>query len=74
MIEDCLVLIAKMQEKQQIQTQNVQLVKAESRDDGPSINVITRSGISTGGAEEKVKAKPLIRKASRKKESLDLQK
>ena len=63
-----------MQEKQQSPTQNVQRVKVEPRDEGPSINVITRSSMATRGAEERAAAEPLIRKATIKKESLDLQK
>ena len=47
------MLIAKMQEKQQMPTQNIQMVKFEPRDDGPSVNVITRSGVSIGGNEGK---------------------
>lgn len=54
--------------------ENVQRVKAEPRDEGPRINVITCSGMATAAAEEKVAAKPLIRKAVIKQEGLDLQK
>ena len=50
------------------------MVKAGWRDDGPSVNLITRSGFFSGGNEEKVVAEPLIRKASDKKEGLNLQK
>lgn len=53
--------------------QNVQQVKEKPRDEGPGINVITRSGIATIGVKEKVVVEPL-RKVSDKKESLDLQK
>ena len=61
-----------MQEKQQTPTQNVKRVKAEPRDEGPSVNVITRSGMATGGDTEKVEAEPLIRKEAIKQEVLDL--
>ena len=74
MIKDFLVLIEKMQEKQQTPTQNVQRVKAEPRDEGPSVKVITCRGMATGGAEEKAAAEPIIQKIAIKKESLDLQK
>ena len=50
----------------------MQRVKAEPHDKGPSINVITRSGMATGGVEEKAAAEPLIRKATVKQEGLDL--
>ena len=52
--------------------QNLKRVKVEPRDDGPCINVITRSGISTGGAKEKVEIESLIQKAEEKVEGLDL--
>ena len=55
-------------------TKNIQMVKDELRDDGPSVNVITRSGISIGGNEEKVSIELVIRNASENKESLNLQK
>lgn len=45
----------------------------EPRDEGPSVNVITCSCMATGGAAEKAKAEPLIRKATIKQEGLDLQ-
>ena len=63
-IEGCSILIAKMQEKQQIPTQNVQRVKAEPRDEGPSINVITHNDMATRGAAEKDEAEPLIYKSA----------
>ena len=63
-----------MQEKKQTPTQNVQRVKVEPHDEGSSINVITRSDMDTGGAEERAAAEPFIQKASIKQESLDLQK
>lgn len=53
-------------------TQNVLRVKEEPCDEGPNINVITCSGMATRGAEERVTAKTLIRKAAIKKEILDL--
>ena len=46
-IEDCPVLLAKIQEKQQIQ--NVQLIGIEQRTTNPTVNVLTRSGLVTGG-------------------------
>ena len=55
-------------------TQNVQWVKAEPRDDGPSINMIIPIDIATRGAEEKAMAESLIWKAVEKMESLDLKK
>ena len=43
------------------------MVKNEPCNNGPSVNVIKCSGVATGGNEEKVFAKPLIRKAFDKK-------
>lgn len=63
-----------MQVKQQTPTQKVQRVKAELCDEGPSINFITHNGMATGGAKERVVVEPFIRKATIKKERLNLQK
>lgn len=54
--------------------QNIQMVKAKPSDDGPSVNLITRSGVSTRGNDEKDSTERLNRKASHKKECLNLQK
>ena len=63
-----------MQEKQLTPTQNVQSVKAKLRDKDPSVNVVTRSGIATGGPGEKTITKPLIRPKIIKQEGLNLKK
>ena len=46
-IEECLVLLAKIQEKQQ--NQNVQFIGVEHSPLGPTVNVVTRSGAVIGG-------------------------
>lgn len=51
----------------------MQRVKAELRDEGPSINVIKQSDMATGVDEKKATTEPLIWKATIKQESLDLQ-
>ena len=61
-----------MQEKQQTPMQNVQRVKVEPQDEGPSVNVITRNGMTTRGAAEKAEVEPRIRKTAIKQEGLDL--
>ena len=49
-------------------TQNIWMVKAEPRADGPSENVITHGGVVSGGNEEKkADAESLMRKESDKK-------
>lgn len=63
-----------MQEKQLTPMQNVQRAKAELRDKYPRLNVITHSGMATGGPGEKTTIEPLIRPAVRKQERLDLKK
>ena len=55
-------------------TQNIQRVKAEPLPEGANINVITRSGMATGGSMEKAEAELLIRKAPIKQDWLDLAK
>lgn len=52
-IEEYLLLIAKMQEKQHAPTLNIKIVKVEPHDIGPSVNVITCNGVTTRGNEEK---------------------
>ena len=52
MVEDCLILIAKMQEKQPTPMKNVQRVKAELRKVDPSVKVMTHSGLDTQGNKE----------------------
>jgi hypothetical protein len=46
-IEECPVLLAKIQEKQQ--NQNVQFIGVEQRSPNPTVNVVTCSGTVTGG-------------------------
>ena len=50
-IEDCPVLLAKIQEKQQ--SQNVQLIGIEQWTTDPTVNVLTCSGMVTGGQPTK---------------------
>ena len=52
----------------------MQRVKVEPRDEGPSVNVITHSGMATRGSAEKVEVEPLIHKEATKQEGLDLHK
>ena len=46
-IEECPVLLAKIHEKQQ--NQNVQFIGIGQRLTNPMVNVVTRSGVVTGG-------------------------
>ena len=46
-IEDCPVLLEKIQEKQQ--SQNVQLIRVEQWTTDPTVNVLMRSGLVTDG-------------------------
>ncbi|CAF4259443.1 unnamed protein product, partial [Adineta steineri] len=50
-IEECPVLPAKIQDKQQ--SQNIQLIGIEQRTTDPTVNVLTRSGMVTGGQPAK---------------------
>lgn len=48
MIEYCLVSIAKMQEiKMQTLTHNLQMVRAETHEEEPSISMVSKSGVAT---------------------------
>ena len=70
-IEECLVLLAKIPEKQQ--NQNVQFIGVEQWSLDPTMNVVMRSGVVTGGK----KAKPSgawVRKAKEKQPTIDLNK
>ena len=53
-VEDCLLLIAKMQEKQPTPTHNVQRVKTEIRKVDPYVKVMTCNGLVTQGAKEEL--------------------
>ena len=50
-IEDCPILLAKIQEKQQ--SQNVQLIGIEQWITNPTVNVLMHSGMVTGGQPTK---------------------
>lgn len=55
-IKDFLVLVTNMQENKNHQpTQIIHMMRYESHEDDPSINIVTRRGVSTG--EDKVEAK-----------------
>ena len=47
-IEECPVLLAKMQEKR-VQNPNIQLISVEQSNPNPKLNIITRSGLSIEG-------------------------
>lgn len=73
-IEDCPILMAKAQEKKQTPTQNVQWVKVEPREEEPSINVITHSGMATRGSAERAEMESMIRKEATKLEGAGFRK
>ena len=51
-IEECPILEVKMQEKRtQMANQNVQFIGVEDHIPQPNINVVTRSGLATDGAQ-----------------------
>ena len=54
--------------------QNIHRVKDEPLLEGANINVITHSGMATGGRMDKAEAKLLIRKVAIKQDGLDLAK
>ena len=74
-IEECPVLLAKIQEKQQ--NQNVQFIGVEHCPQDPTVNVVTHSGMVTDGQEEKSTVKPTrawVRKVEEKQPAIDLHK
>ena len=74
-IEECSVLLAKIQEKQQNQT--IQFVGVEHFPLDPTVNVVTRSGVVTGGQQGKSTSKPTrswVWKAEEKQPAIDLHK
>lgn len=73
-IEDCLVLIANMQEKEaQTAKQNIQMMRAEPRKEENSINIMTQSDIATGENKGKqLEAKQWVRKVGEKEVWFDL--
>ncbi|CAF4411488.1 unnamed protein product, partial [Adineta steineri] len=70
-IEDCPVLLAKIQEKQQ--SQNVQLIGIEQWTTDPTVNVLTRSGLVTSGEPAKPRGQ-WVRKAEDKQPAVELDK
>jgi hypothetical protein len=50
-IEDCTTLLRKIQEKRNQNSQNVQWIFAESRNDGRNINIVTQGGSKMGTDE-----------------------
>ena len=51
MIEECPILIAKMQKKKaqpQQPTQNLQMMRDEPREEDPNVNIVLRSEMITG--------------------------
>ena len=74
-IEECPVLLAKIQEKQQNQT--IQFIGVEHCPLDPTVNVVMHSGVVTGGQQGKSTAKPTgscVRKAEEKQPAIDLHK
>ena len=70
-IEDYPVLLMKIQEKQQ--SQNLQLIGVEQRTTDPTINVLTCSGLVTGGQPAKLREE-WVWKAEDKQPAVDLDK
>lgn len=70
-IEECPVLLAKIQEKQQ--NQNVQFIGVEQWSPDPTMNVVTRSGVVTGGQLVKPSG-TWVQKVEEKQPAIDLSK
>ena len=70
-IEEFLVLLARIQEKQQ--NQNVQFIGIEQRFPDPTMNVVTCSGVVTGGQPTKPN-RAWVQKAEDKQPIIDLSK
>ena len=70
-IEECLTLLAKIQEKQQ--NQNVQFIGVEHRSLDPTVNVVTCSGAVTGSKQVKPSG-AWVRKVEEKQPAIDLNK
>jgi len=71
-IEQCPVLLAKMQEKNATPTQNVQMLSVEKRPD-PVIHVVTRSGVTTEVQNKgKQVEEPWVRKTPEKIPAFDI--
>ena len=70
-IEDFLVLLAKIQEKQQ--SQNIQLIGIEQRTTDLMVNVVTCSGAVTAGQPIKP-SRAWVQKAKDKQPAIDLDK
>lgn len=75
-IEDCLVLIAKMQENKtqpQQPTQNLQMVRVKPREEDSNINIVLRSGITTSADKGKqLEEEGWVRKTAEKEVDFDL--
>ena len=72
-IEQCSQLIAKIQERNSVPTQNIQMISFEQRP-APSINVVTRSGATTEAQnKEKQPAEAWVRKAPEKIPTFDVE-
>jgi len=75
-VEDYPILQRRIQEKRpQLRNQNVQLIDIESYIQAQEFNIITRSGLTTNGAQEERAKQPTaewVRKTSMKQPTLDL--
>lgn len=65
------MLLEKIQEKEQ--SQNVQFIRVEQWTPNPIVNVVTRSGVVTGGQPAKPSG-PWVRKAEDKQRTIDMDK
>ena len=74
---DCPTLITQMREKGVLQctlTQNIQMMRVEPCEEDPSVNMVLRSGATTGGDKRKKKGEDSwVRKAPTKKPEFELE-
>ena len=70
-IEECPLMLAKIQEKHQ--NQNVQFIRVKQRTSNPMVNAVTRSGAVIGGQPAKPSG-AWVRKAEDKQPTVDMDK
>jgi hypothetical protein len=76
MTEECPKLMMKIQEKRNLNNQNVQWIVAEIRDPGRNINIVTRGGVKTGedAHDQKKESQCWIQKNTQPQQQFDAKK
>jgi hypothetical protein len=74
--EECPKLMTKIQEKRNLNNQNVQWIVAEIRDPGRNINIVTRGGVKTGADahDQKKESQCWIQKNTQPQQQFDAKK